>query len=132
MHYIFIAEFCQLILRGGWNVVPDVGPLGPAGCDPQTGGELCKGVSMSPLTYNALYIIVVLTVDESGGASVSAGVRGLISLFAARPFRLEGGPLQDGSLALWARGPDGELAMSATVEFHRRFRDASSWRFIHR
>jgi len=28
---------------------------------------------MSPLTYNALYIIVVLAVDEPGGASVSTG-----------------------------------------------------------
>jgi 3-methylfumaryl-CoA hydratase len=44
--------------------------------------------------------------------------RGITPLFAARPFSLEGRPVQDGSLALWARGPDGELAMSATAEFH--------------
>lgn len=44
--------------------------------------------------------------------------RGITPLFAARPFSLEGRPGQDGSLALWARGPDGELAMSATAEFH--------------
>ena len=34
-----------------------------------------------------------------------------------RAFRLEGHALADGSLALWARGPDGELAMSATAAF---------------
>ena len=44
--------------------------------------------------------------------------RGITPLFAARPFSLEGRPAQDGSLALWARGADGELAMSATAEFH--------------
>jgi len=44
--------------------------------------------------------------------------RGTTPLFAARPFSLEGRSVQDGSLALWARGPDGELAMSATAEFH--------------
>jgi 3-methylfumaryl-CoA hydratase len=44
--------------------------------------------------------------------------RGVAPLFAARPFSLEGRPAHDGGLALWARGPDGELAMSATAEFH--------------
>jgi 3-methylfumaryl-CoA hydratase len=44
--------------------------------------------------------------------------RGVTPLFAARPFTLEGRQAEDGSLALWARGPDGELAMSATAEFH--------------
>jgi 3-methylfumaryl-CoA hydratase len=43
--------------------------------------------------------------------------RGVTPLFVARPFKLEGRPAQSGSLALWARGPDGELAMSATAEF---------------
>ncbi|WP_326544347.1 acyl-CoA dehydrogenase [Pseudorhodoferax sp.] len=43
--------------------------------------------------------------------------RGVNPLFVGREFRLEGKPLADGSLALWARGPDGELAMSATAAF---------------
>jgi len=43
--------------------------------------------------------------------------RGVTPLFVARPFRLEGREMGNGSLALWARGPDGELAMSATAEF---------------
>jgi 3-methylfumaryl-CoA hydratase len=44
--------------------------------------------------------------------------RGITPLFAARPFSLEGRQAEDASLALWARGPDGELAMSATAEFN--------------
>jgi 3-methylfumaryl-CoA hydratase len=43
--------------------------------------------------------------------------RGVTPLFAGRPFSLEGRPSRDGALELWARGPDGELAMSATAEF---------------
>jgi 3-methylfumaryl-CoA hydratase len=44
--------------------------------------------------------------------------RGVNPLFAARAFSLEGRPLDDGRLALWARGPDAELAMSASAEFY--------------
>jgi 3-methylfumaryl-CoA hydratase len=43
--------------------------------------------------------------------------RGVTPLFVARTFRLEGRQAADGGIALWARGPDGELAMSATAEF---------------
>lgn len=43
--------------------------------------------------------------------------RGVSPLFVGRAFRLEGRQEGDGSLALWARGPDGELAMSATATF---------------
>jgi 3-methylfumaryl-CoA hydratase len=43
--------------------------------------------------------------------------RGVTPLFVSRPFQLEGRPADDGTLALWARGPDGELAMSATAAF---------------
>jgi 3-methylfumaryl-CoA hydratase len=43
--------------------------------------------------------------------------RGVTPLFVGRPFRLEGRQVDDGTLALWARGPDGELAMSATAAF---------------
>ncbi len=41
--------------------------------------------------------------------------RGVSPLFVTRPFRIEGHAQDDGALALWARGPDGELAMSATA-----------------
>ncbi|WP_232825495.1 FAS1-like dehydratase domain-containing protein [Albibacillus kandeliae] len=44
--------------------------------------------------------------------------RGMAPLFCDRPFTLEADAVEDGTLSLWARGPDGELAMqaSATVE----------------
>jgi 3-methylfumaryl-CoA hydratase len=43
--------------------------------------------------------------------------RGVTPLFVGRAFQLEGRQAEDGALALWARGPDGELAMSATAAF---------------
>jgi 3-methylfumaryl-CoA hydratase len=43
--------------------------------------------------------------------------RGITPLFVDRSFQLEGKPAADGTLLLWARGPDGELAMSATAAF---------------
>ena len=43
--------------------------------------------------------------------------RGVSPLIVDRAFRLEGREGDDGKLALWARGPDGELAMSATAAF---------------
>jgi 3-methylfumaryl-CoA hydratase len=43
--------------------------------------------------------------------------RGVTPLFVGRAFQLEGRQVEDGTLALWARGPDGELAMSATAAF---------------
>lgn len=43
--------------------------------------------------------------------------RGVTPLFVGRAFQLEGRQADDGTLALWARGPDGELAMSATAAF---------------
>jgi 3-methylfumaryl-CoA hydratase len=43
--------------------------------------------------------------------------RGVSPLFVERPFSLEGRTAADGSLELWARGPQGELAMSATAAF---------------
>lgn len=42
--------------------------------------------------------------------------RGVSPLFVDRPFTLEGVSGEPG-MALWARGPDGELAMSATATF---------------
>lgn len=41
--------------------------------------------------------------------------RGVSPLFAGRAFQLEGSRSGDNTLSLWARGPDGELAMSATA-----------------
>jgi len=43
--------------------------------------------------------------------------RGATPLFVGRAFQLEGRQVEDGALELWARGPDGELAMSATAAF---------------
>jgi 3-methylfumaryl-CoA hydratase len=43
--------------------------------------------------------------------------RGVTPLFVGRAFQLEGRQVEDGTLVLWARGPDGELAMSATAAF---------------
>jgi 3-methylfumaryl-CoA hydratase len=43
--------------------------------------------------------------------------RGVTPLFVGRVFQLEGRPAEEGTLALWARGPDGELAMSAAAAF---------------
>ncbi|SDE40773.1 3-methylfumaryl-CoA hydratase [Paracoccus isoporae] len=41
--------------------------------------------------------------------------RGTAPLFADRPFKLEAGAEADGAIPLWAKGPDGELAMQATA-----------------
>jgi 3-methylfumaryl-CoA hydratase len=53
----------------------------------------------------------------SGRALARFEFRGVTPLFVGRSFQLEGRPTDDGGLALWARGPDGELAMSATAAF---------------
>jgi 3-methylfumaryl-CoA hydratase len=53
---------------------------------------------------------------HSGGRPLASfDFRGVSPLFAGRPFTLEGREAENGGLALWARGPDGELAMSATA-----------------
>ncbi|MDT0683039.1 MaoC family dehydratase N-terminal domain-containing protein [Roseicyclus sp. F158] len=43
--------------------------------------------------------------------------RGMAPLFVGQSFKLESAPGQDGKLDLWARGPDGELAMKAEAAF---------------
>jgi 3-methylfumaryl-CoA hydratase len=53
----------------------------------------------------------------AGRPLVSFDFRGVTPLFVGRTFQLEGRQAEDGTLALWARGPDGELAMSATAAF---------------
>jgi 3-methylfumaryl-CoA hydratase len=50
-----------------------------------------------------------------GRALARFDLRGVSPLFVGRPFRLEGRKAEDDTLALWARGPEGELAMSATA-----------------
>lgn len=68
-----------------------------------------------PLTATLLQQFAL---EHSGGrALVSFDFRGVSPLFVGRPFALEGCEADNGSLALWARGPDGELAMSATATF---------------
>lgn len=68
-----------------------------------------------PLTATLLQ---QLALAQGGGRPLARfDFRGVSPLFVSRPFRLEGRQAEDGTLALWARGPDGELAMSATAAF---------------
>ena len=53
----------------------------------------------------------------AGRALARFDFRGVTPLFVGRAFQLEGRQADDGTLALWARGPAGELAMSATAAF---------------
>jgi 3-methylfumaryl-CoA hydratase len=53
----------------------------------------------------------------AGRALTRFDFRGVTPLFVGRAFQLEGRQVEDGTLALWARGPDGDLAMSATAAF---------------
>lgn len=66
-----------------------------------------------PLTATLLQ---QLALEHAGGRQLAGfDFRGVSPLFVDRAFRLEGRQESDGSLALWARGPDGELAMAATA-----------------
>lgn len=68
-----------------------------------------------PLTATLLQ---QLALEHGGGKPLGRfEFRGVSPLFVGRAFRLEGRDAGDGTLALWARGPDGELAMSATAAF---------------
>jgi 3-methylfumaryl-CoA hydratase len=68
-----------------------------------------------PLTATLLQQFAV---EHGGGRRLSRfDFRGVTPLFVGRAFQLEGQQLDDGSLELWARGPDGELCMSATANF---------------
>ena len=68
-----------------------------------------------PLTATLLQ---QLALEQGGGKQLAQfDFRGVSPLFVTRGFRLEGKRAADGSLSLWARGPDGELAMSATASF---------------
>jgi 3-methylfumaryl-CoA hydratase len=68
-----------------------------------------------PLTATLLQ---QLALEHGGGRKLARfEFRGVSPLFVDRTFRLEGREAEDGTLALWARGPDGELAMSAAAAF---------------
>ncbi|MEJ6022478.1 FAS1-like dehydratase domain-containing protein [Ramlibacter sp. PS4R-6] len=68
-----------------------------------------------PLTATLLQ---QLALEQGKGRQLASfDFRGVSPLFVGRTFRLEGRTAEDGTLALWARGPDGELAMSATAAF---------------
>jgi 3-methylfumaryl-CoA hydratase len=68
-----------------------------------------------PLTATLLQQFAL---EHGGGRPLARfHFRGVTPLFVRRAFQLEGRQLEDGTLALWARGPDGELAMSATAAF---------------
>jgi 3-methylfumaryl-CoA hydratase len=68
-----------------------------------------------PLTATLLQ---QLALDHGAGRALARfDFRGVTPLFVGRSFLLEGRQVEDGTLALWARGPEGELAMSATASF---------------
>lgn len=68
-----------------------------------------------PLTATLLQ---QLALQQGGGRRLAQfEFRGVSPLFVDRGFRIEGQSLPDGKLALWARGPDGELSMSASAAF---------------
>jgi 3-methylfumaryl-CoA hydratase len=66
-----------------------------------------------PLTATLLQ---QLALEHGGGRRLAAfEFRGVSPLFAGPAFRVEGREAGDGLLELWARGPAGELAMTATA-----------------
>jgi len=68
-----------------------------------------------PLTATLLQQFAL---EHGGGRPLARfDFRGVAPLFVGRGFQLEGQQGEDGALAVWARGPDGELAMSATAAF---------------
>ncbi|MGE4340788.1 MAG: MaoC family dehydratase N-terminal domain-containing protein [Pigmentiphaga sp.] len=68
-----------------------------------------------PLTATLLQQFAL---EHGGGRALATfDFRGVSPLFVGRPFKLEGRQAQDGGLTLWARGPDGDLAMSASAMF---------------
>ena len=65
-----------------------------------------------PLTATLLQMFA----REHGGRSLAGfDFRGVAPLFANRPFHLEAGRQDTDTLAVWARGHHGELAMSAVA-----------------
>ena len=68
-----------------------------------------------PLTATLLQQFA--TEHSDGRRLTGFDFRGVNPLFVDKPFQLEARPEGDDSLALWARGPEGQLAMSATARF---------------
>ena len=66
-----------------------------------------------PLTATLLQQLALA--QGAGRQLASFDFRGVSPLFVGRSFRLEGRVTEGGALELWARGPEGELAMSATA-----------------
>jgi 3-methylfumaryl-CoA hydratase len=68
-----------------------------------------------PLTATLLQQFAL---QHGGGRALTRfDFRGVLPLFVGRPFQLEGRSSAEDTLVLWARGPDGELAMSASATF---------------
>ena len=88
-------------------------PLRPAYAREQEGYP--DLVVHGPLTATLLQQFAL---DHGAGRALARfDFRGVTPLFVGRTFLLEGRQAEDGALALWARGPEGELAMSATAAF---------------
>jgi 3-methylfumaryl-CoA hydratase len=68
-----------------------------------------------PLTATLLQQFALA--QSNGRRLAGFDFRGVSPLFVGRAFRLEGRAADDNGIAVWARGPDGELAMSATAVF---------------
>lgn len=68
-----------------------------------------------PLTATLLQQFAVA--HGPGSRLASFSFRGVAPLIVNRPFKLEGRSTGEKSLELWARGPHGELAMSASATF---------------
>jgi 3-methylfumaryl-CoA hydratase len=72
-------------------------------------------VVQGPLTATLLQQFAL---EHGNGRRLSRfDFRGVSPLFVDRPFQLEGRAAEDGSIVLWARRPDGSLAMSASASF---------------
>ena len=68
-----------------------------------------------PLTATLLQ---QLAVEQGDGRKLASfDFRGVSPLFVSRPFAIEGRKSDDGGAEVWARGPDGELAMSAKATY---------------
>ncbi len=68
-----------------------------------------------PLTAT---ILQQFALEQGGGRKLDRfEFRGVSPLFVSRSFRLEASKAEDGTLSLWARGPDEALAVSATASF---------------
>jgi len=68
-----------------------------------------------PLTATLLQ---QLALEHGAGRALARfAFRGVTPLFVDRVFLLEGRRAEDDALALWARGPEGELSMTATASF---------------